>query len=85
MQHELMPNVGLTFGYFRTWYGNFRVTANDALTPSDFDSYCITAPTDSRFSVNERQPDLRPVRRQAARVRSRVSRWFELASNFGDY
>ena len=31
-------------GYFRTWYGNIRVTNNLAVSASDFSSYCITAP-----------------------------------------
>src|SRR5207237_10706092 len=44
VQHELGKGVGLTAGYFRTWYGNLTVTQNAALTPADFDSYCITAP-----------------------------------------
>jgi hypothetical protein len=84
LQHELMPNVGVTFGYFRTWYGNFRVTANRALTPADFDSYCITAPTDSRFSVNSGSRicglfDVKPPKfGQSQQV-------VELASNYGDY
>jgi hypothetical protein len=79
-----MPNVGVTFGYFRTWYGNFRVTANRALTAADFDSYCITAPTDSRFSVNSGSRicglfDVKPTRfGQSQQV-------VELASNYGDY
>ena len=84
VQHELMQNVGVTFGYFRTWYGNFRVTANQALTPADFDSYCITAPSDSRFADQQRQPDLRPVRREAGDVRE-SQQVVEHASNYGDY
>src|SRR5262249_43228205 len=35
--------------YYRTWYGNFRVTRNAALTPADFTPYCVTAPSDSRL------------------------------------
>jgi hypothetical protein len=49
LQHELAPGVAMTFGYFRTWYGNLRVTANQALTPADFQSYCIPGPTDPRL------------------------------------
>jgi hypothetical protein len=49
LQHELMPGVGLNVAYFRTWYGNFYVTTNTALTPADFNSYCVTAPVDPRI------------------------------------
>ena len=38
-----------TSGYYRTWYGNFLVTDNLAVTPADYDHFCITAPTDSRL------------------------------------
>src|SRR5262245_45246897 len=84
VQHELIPNVGVNFGYFRTWYGNFRVTANQALTPADFDSYCITAPNDSRFSVNSGSQicglfDVKPDRF------GRSQQVVELAQNYGDY
>jgi len=84
LQHELVPNVGVTFGYFRTWYGNFRVTANRALSPADFDSYCIASPSDSRFAVNSGSPicglfDVKPAKfGQSQQV-------VELASNYGDY
>jgi hypothetical protein len=84
LQHELLPNVGLTFAYFRTWYGNFRVTANRALTPADFDSYCITAPTDSRFAVNSGSQicGLFDVKQTKFGSSQQV---VELASNYGDY
>ena len=41
--------MALNVGYFRTWYGGFLVTKNMAVTPADFDSYCITEPADSRL------------------------------------
>ena len=56
LQHELRPGLGVTVGYFRTWWGNggpgsgdFHVTDNLAVTPADYDSYCITAPIDARL------------------------------------
>jgi hypothetical protein len=49
LQHELRPNVALNAGYFRTWYGNFLVTENQAVTPADYDPFCITVPTDQRL------------------------------------
>lgn len=49
IQHELRPNVGVSFGYYRTWYGNFSVVDNRAVAPSDFDPFCITAPSDARL------------------------------------
>jgi hypothetical protein len=49
LQHELAANVGLTVGYFRTWWGNIYMTDNLKVTPADFDPYCITAPTDVRL------------------------------------
>ena len=49
IQHELRPGIGLNGGYFRKWYGNFRVTDNLAVTPQDFDPFCITVPSDSRL------------------------------------
>jgi hypothetical protein len=49
VQHELRANLGVSVGYFRTWYGGFQVLDNELVTPADFDPYCITAPTDSRL------------------------------------
>jgi hypothetical protein len=66
MQHELRPGLAVNVGYFRTWYGNFTVTDNLAVTPSDYDEYCITAPTDSRLPNSGERIcglyDLRPAK-----------------------
>ena len=49
LQHQLGERVAAGFGYYRTWYGNFTVTQNRAVTAADFDQYCVTAPSDSRL------------------------------------
>jgi hypothetical protein len=56
VQHELVPRVSLKGGYYRNWSDQFGilprgentvgVTHNLALSPADFDPYCITAPVD---------------------------------------
>jgi hypothetical protein len=55
LQHELRPNVGLTAAYFRTWYSKFTATDNVAVTPSDYDHYCVTVPTDGRLALSGQQ------------------------------
>ncbi len=63
VQHELLPRVSTEIGYFRRWYGNLGlgtptggsggvslVTLDDrTLSAADFDTFCITAPSDSRL------------------------------------
>lgn len=50
VQQELLPNVALNATYFRRAYGNFTATVNQAVTPSNFSPYCVTAPADSRLA-----------------------------------
>jgi hypothetical protein len=50
MQHELRTGLSAGAGYYRTAYYNFFVTRNLALSPSDFDPYCITVPADPRLT-----------------------------------
>ena len=45
LQQQLWNGVAINVGYFRTWYGNFRVTVNEAVTVQDFNPYCVTAPS----------------------------------------
>jgi hypothetical protein len=49
VQHQLREGLAVNVGYFRTWYGNFTVTENTAVTPADFTEFCVNAPTDSRL------------------------------------
>jgi hypothetical protein len=44
LQQQLWSGVAINVGYFRTSYGNFRVTENRAVTAQDFNAYCVTAP-----------------------------------------
>jgi hypothetical protein len=49
VQREIAPNMALNVGYHRTWYGGFLTTDNLAVTPADFDPFCLTAPRDGRL------------------------------------
>ena len=49
LQHQLLPGVGVTVSYYHTVNDNVIVTDDRALEPSDYDPYCVTAPTDSRL------------------------------------
>lgn len=49
VQHQLTDAVSVNAGYYRNWYGNRTVTDNTLVAPSDFDTFCITAPMDSRL------------------------------------
>ncbi|MBI2185814.1 MAG: TonB-dependent receptor, partial [Acidobacteria bacterium] len=63
VQHELLPRVSTEIGYFRRWYGNLGLGTptgasggvslvtmdNRTLSAADFDTFCITAPSDPRL------------------------------------
>ena len=49
ISHELVPRVSTEVSYFRRAQGHFTTTDNLDVAPSDFNSYCVTAPTDSRL------------------------------------
>ena len=83
VQQELRRNVALNVGYFRTWYGGFLVTDNRSVGPSDFDSYCITAPVDGRLAGGGGNQicglyDVRPT------LFGRVDNLVTQASNYGN-
>jgi hypothetical protein len=82
VQHQVANNVGLAFGYYRTWFGNFTVTNNLAVTPADYDSYCVTAPVDPLLPNSGQRLcglyDLKPAK--FGQVKNLVT----LAKTFGD-
>ena len=49
VQHEIAPRVAVDVGYFRRWYGNFTVTDNLAVAPSDFGGFSLAAPGNVRL------------------------------------
>ena len=49
VQHEVLPRVSVDVGYFRRIWGNFQVTDDLALAASDFDTFSMIVPTDSRL------------------------------------
>jgi hypothetical protein len=49
VQREILTGVSMDISYFRTWSGNFLVTDDRAVGPSDFDPFSITAPKDPRL------------------------------------
>jgi Carboxypeptidase regulatory-like domain len=49
VQHELLRRVSLDVGYYHRSFGNQTVTDNLLVTPSDYNTFCITAPTDARL------------------------------------
>jgi hypothetical protein len=81
LQHELRPGLGLSVAYYRTWYGGFLVQDNLALSPADYDPFCITVPADSRLPTSGQQLcgfyDVKPA------LFGRVDNLVSKASNVG--
>jgi hypothetical protein len=49
VQHQVMQNVSVEAGYFRRWYGNFLATDNQLVSATDFETFSVAAPGDSRL------------------------------------
>jgi hypothetical protein len=49
IQHQLFETITANFAFTRRWYNNFTTVDNRAVTPQDYDEFCITAPTDPRL------------------------------------
>ena len=49
VQRELQPGLSANVTYFRRVYTNFEARDNRAVGPTDYDTFCVTAPRDSRL------------------------------------
>ena len=49
VQHQIVPRVSLEVGYNRRWWHGFTVTDNALRSPSDYQAWTITAPSDPRL------------------------------------
>ncbi len=82
-QRQLVNGLSVDVGYFRRWYGNFGVTDNLNLSASDFSTFSVTAPADSRLPGGGGYEvsgfyDVNP-----AKVNLPQRNYFTLASDFG--
>ena len=55
VDRQIGSRAAVNVGYYRTIYGNFFVTDNLNLQPSDFDPFCVTVPVDSRLPNSGQQ------------------------------
>ncbi len=49
VEHELLPRVAASVGFFRRSFGNFIVVDNTALSATDFAPFTVSAPSDPRL------------------------------------
>jgi hypothetical protein len=49
IQRQITDGVSVTLGWYRRDFGNQNVNLNLEATPSDFDRFCVTAPSDPRL------------------------------------
>jgi hypothetical protein len=49
VQQEIVRNVALSIGYYRTWFGNMTVAQNTAIPTTGYDQYCVTPPASTAY------------------------------------
>jgi hypothetical protein len=55
VDRQILPNLVMNAGFFRTWFGNFQVTDNQRVTPANYSPYCVPVPTDVRLPLSGQQ------------------------------
>jgi len=52
VQHELMPSVSVTAGYYRRQFYNLEIIDNTTISKDDWTPFTITTPTDTRLPLS---------------------------------
>jgi hypothetical protein len=49
VQQEVVRNVAVSIGYYRTWFGNLTVAQNTAIPTTGYDQFCVTPPASTAY------------------------------------
>jgi hypothetical protein len=83
VQQELLPRMSIEVGYARRWFRGFTLTDNLNRSPSDYDTFVINAPVDSRLPDGGGYPiTMYAVKPAASAIPARNYVTFE--TDFGD-
>ena len=88
LQQEVLPRVSIEVGYVRRWFQGFIATDNLAVSPSDFGTFNITAPLDSRLPGGGGQVigplyDVNPVGANGQPLFGATNNYITSADNYG--
>ncbi|HEY9467965.1 MAG TPA: carboxypeptidase regulatory-like domain-containing protein [Vicinamibacterales bacterium] len=83
VQHEVFTRVAVDVQYSRRWWGNHFFTDNRALTPADFDTATITAPSNPGLPNGGGYP-VTFVTRNARSPIGATDNYYTFADDFGD-
>jgi hypothetical protein len=83
VQHEVLPRMSVDATYSRRWWGNFFVTHNRAIAPSDWDQATLTAPVDSRLPGGGGYP-VTFLTRNANSALGATDSYYTTTSDYGD-
>jgi hypothetical protein len=84
LQQQVATGISITAGYYRNWRGNFTATDNTEVTPGDYDTFCVTAPSDSRLPGGGGYDVCNLAAIKPGKLGARQD-FVTLASNFGDH
>ena len=84
VQQEVLPRVSIEAGYNRRWLTNFTVVDNIRNTASDFGTFSVTAPVDSRLPSEAQGRVISGLYNINQSVASLTNNVTTLASAYGD-
>jgi hypothetical protein len=82
LQQELVPRVSLEAGYNRRWWGNFLVTDNLSVGPTDYEPWVLNAPADPRLPGGGGYP-VTVYTQTAAASRIRADNYVTFETDYG--
>jgi hypothetical protein len=85
VQQQVLPRVSIEVGYTRRWLTNFTVTDNRSQAVTDFGTFSVTAPADSRLPAEASGRVISGLYNANQNVASLVDEVQTLAGDYGTY